>query len=328
MRSIRLALIAALALAWIAPAAAQDAGSEATPPAAQKKPEKKKRDPIYDEKADANAQIAAALAKAKTENRRVLIQWGANWCGWCYRLHDHFEKNKDVRRKLLYEYDLVLVDVGKGDKNLDLAKRYGADFMNKGLPFLTVLDGDGKVLANQETGSLETQDAEKPGHDGKKVLAFLTKHQATYLPAESLLSDALRRAKAEKKSVFLHFGAPWCGWCHRLEDWMTRPEVAAVLSKDFIDVKIDTDRTIGGEQMLEKMTKGVRSGIPWFAFLDADGNVIADSFAGENGGNLGCPYTDEEIDAFAKLLAGVTDRISNAEITKLADDLRRSRKKK
>ena len=44
------------------------------------KPAKK---PLYDESADAKQQIAAALAKAKRENRRVLIQWGGNWCSWC-----------------------------------------------------------------------------------------------------------------------------------------------------------------------------------------------------------------------------------------------------
>src|SRR5262245_41667101 len=51
-----------------------------------------KREPIYDEQADAKAQIGAALTKAKRHNTRVLIMFGGNWCGWCYKLHDVFTK--------------------------------------------------------------------------------------------------------------------------------------------------------------------------------------------------------------------------------------------
>src|SRR5258708_17180935 len=42
---------------------------------------------IYDESADANRQIADAVAQAKRENKRVLLQFGANWCGWCHIQH-------------------------------------------------------------------------------------------------------------------------------------------------------------------------------------------------------------------------------------------------
>lgn len=327
MKATLLALAAVMSLGSVSAAFAQDGAAGGEQPAAEKAPA---RPNIYDEKADARKQIDAALAKAKKENRRVLIQWGANWCGWCHLLHEHMEKEKDVRRKLLYEYDVVLVDIGKWDKNLDLVKQYGANFQDPqagGVPYLTVLDADGSVLANQETGSLESKVDGKNGHDAAKVLAFLTKNQAAYLPAESILSDALRQAKAEDKTVLLHFGAPWCSWCHRLENWLARPEVAAILAKDFVDVKIDTDRTIGGKQMLEKMTKGVQSGIPWFAFLDANGEVVADSFVAA-GQNLGYPYTDEEMAAFAEMLERVSNRISDEEMKALVADLRSTNAKK
>src|SRR5690606_9625154 len=84
-----------------------------SPAAAQKAAQPERSEPVYDESADAEAQIAGALAKAKKENRRVLIQWGANWCGWCNQLHDHMRADPEIRRKLLYEYDLVHVDIGK-----------------------------------------------------------------------------------------------------------------------------------------------------------------------------------------------------------------------
>ena len=77
----------------------------------------------------------------------MLIQWGANWCGWCYLLHDHFKENREVAKKLMYEYDVVLVDIGNdGKKNRDLATEYEAKLA--GVPYLTVLDAKGSVIAN------------------------------------------------------------------------------------------------------------------------------------------------------------------------------------
>ena len=257
---------------------------------------------IYDEKADAREQISAAVAKAMKENRRVLVQWGANWCGWCHLLHNTMKSDRELSRKVLYEYDVVLIDVGRFDKNIELATEFGADLKAHGLPYLTVLDGDGKVIANQDTGSLEKQDSEEAAHDVAKVMEFLTQHQATPLSAESVLATGIAEAKKHDKQVFLHFGAPWCGWCHRLEDWMALESVAPVLGKNFIDVKIDTDRMIGGQDALTEYTGGKPSGIPFFAILDGDGKVVVNSFAMPDGGNVGCPWTDEEKAIFARLL--------------------------
>ena len=287
---------------------------------AEQEPDKPKT--IYDEKADARDQIAEALKRAKKENRRVLIQWGANWCGWCHLLHDTFKKDKDVRRKLLYEYDLVLIDVGQLDKNIDYAMTLGADLKVNGLPYLTVLNADGRPIANQETSSLEAKIDGKPSHDPKAVMSFLTEHQAPYLNAESLLATALKTAQEEDKRVFLHFGAPWCGWCHRLEDWMADEKVAAILGKHFVEVKIDIDRTLRGNEMKDHMTKGQSSGIPWYAFLDAEGKIVVDSTLPENG-NIGYPYTKEEIGTFMKVVQKAARRLSDDDIEQLTKSLRK-----
>lgn len=175
-------------------AAFQQQQEEAAPPA-----------PVYDEAADAAEDIATAIAVAGKENKRVLIQWGANWCGWCKLLHGLFKEDRQIGRKLQYEYEVVYVDVGRFDKNLNLAEQYTADLKGNGIPFLTVLAGDGSVVTNQETGSLE----EGKAHDPAKVLDFLTTHEAEPLKAEELLDDVLKEAGRLKKRVFLTFGAPW-----------------------------------------------------------------------------------------------------------------------
>jgi thiol:disulfide interchange protein len=287
--------------------------STATPPAAAA--------PVYDENADARQQIAAALVKAKKNNQRVLIQWGGNWCGWCIKLNKLCKENPEIAKKLLYEYQVVHVDTGKpAGKNVDLAKSLGAAL--NGFPFLTVLDADGLPLANQETSSLETKEQTTSGigHDPKLVMEFLTKHQTAHPEAQELLEAGLLQAKAENKRVFLHFGAPWCGWCHKLEEWMGRPDVSAILGKDFVDVKIDIDRTIGGSSIVAKYNNGSpKTGLPWIVFLDGHGNAMING----NGpkGNIGFPQEPAEIAHFQAMIAKAARKISESELQTIVNSL-------
>lgn len=270
---------------------------------------------LYPQADDAQARIDAALARAKADNTRVMIQWGDDWCGWCVKLHDLCGKDRAISRKLLYDYEVVLVPVGQFDRNLDIAASYEADFKSNGVPFLTVLDADGTVITNQETGSLEKDGA----HDPAKVMTFLTAHQATPRDAATSLKQALESSKTSGRPVMLHFGAPWCGWCHRLEAWMTEPPVKAILARHLVDCKIDTDRDTGGKAIFEAYTKGESTGIPWFVFLAGDGRTLATSDGPD--GNVGFPSTDGEIGAFTTALKKADPTFTDAEIETLSKSL-------
>jgi thiol:disulfide interchange protein len=146
---------ALLVLGFLSPAIGSDAPLNASRPA------------IYDENADGAKQIADALVVAKQENKRVLLQFGANWCPWCHKLQKLCQTDADIAAKLKEAYVLVLVDVNKGH-NGDIDKKYGNP-TRFGLPVLVILDADGKALVTQDTSKLEAGDH----HDPKKVLAFL-----------------------------------------------------------------------------------------------------------------------------------------------------------
>lgn len=126
---------------------------------------------IYDPKADGAKQIAAALEQARAQGKHVLLDFGANWCPWCRKLHHTFETAPEVRDRLAQDWVVVMIDVNMrhGEKrNYEVNLKYGNP-IHQGLPVLVVLDADGHQLVTRETGALESGDH----HDPAKVAAFL-----------------------------------------------------------------------------------------------------------------------------------------------------------
>ncbi len=128
----------------------------------------------YDPTADAHKEIAHAIKMAQKKDQNILLMFGANWCPWCRALHKLMETDSEINGFLKKNYQVVLVDVGKKDKNLDLNSRYGEP-IKLGLPALVVLDSNGRQLVLQETGALETNNPAVKGHEPKKVMEFLEK---------------------------------------------------------------------------------------------------------------------------------------------------------
>jgi hypothetical protein len=204
-------MLEALCALLIALPSADQASVPAIPaaPTGQVAPAAKPAPPPFDEQADSRALVAKALAAARTENKRVLIQWGTNADEASVLFAQLAKKDKELARKVLYEYEVALVDVGAMDRNQDLAAEYKADLKAGGIPFVTLLDAGGKVLANQALGTYRADVEGRPGFDTKKIAEFLTAHQAEYLKAAELFDAALVRAKREDKMIFLRFSAPW-----------------------------------------------------------------------------------------------------------------------
>jgi thioredoxin 1 len=108
---------------------------------------------IYPRPEQAPADIAAALKSAAAYHKRVLLDFGGNWCTDCHVLDFYF--HDAVNAPLLAaNYVLVHVNVGHFDANADIAARYQVPF-TKGVPAIAVLDGKGTVLYSQKSGEFE-----------------------------------------------------------------------------------------------------------------------------------------------------------------------------
>jgi thiol-disulfide isomerase/thioredoxin len=102
----------------------------------------------YDEAADAHAELDRALARAKAAERRVLVDFGGNWCPDC-RVLGGVLALAPVRRFVDDRYEVVAIDVGRFSKNLDIPRWFGIEL--KGVPTVLVLDGDGRLLNGGHT---------------------------------------------------------------------------------------------------------------------------------------------------------------------------------
>jgi thiol:disulfide interchange protein len=105
------------------------------------------RKQLYPPVEQAESDLRAALILARRQHKRVILDFGGDWCGDCQVLDIYFhrEPNADL---LARNFIKVNVNIGHEDANLDIAHKYGVPV--HGVPALAVLDAQGKVLYAQD----------------------------------------------------------------------------------------------------------------------------------------------------------------------------------
>ncbi len=103
----------------------------------------------YDEAANANAVVAAAKAKARREHKLLLIDLGGNWCADCRILAGTMDL-PEVKAFVDRHYELVTVDVGHFDKNLQIPAHYGITHRLEGVPSLLIVDPRTDALLDKD----------------------------------------------------------------------------------------------------------------------------------------------------------------------------------
>jgi thiol:disulfide interchange protein len=108
---------------------------------------------LYSETSNANADIAAALLQARREHKRILLDFGGNWCGDCQLLDIYYHQSPNAEI-LAKNFILVHVNIGHMDKNVDVAKKYNVP-ITKGVPALAVIDEHGNLLYSEREKEFE-----------------------------------------------------------------------------------------------------------------------------------------------------------------------------
>jgi len=126
----------------------------------------------YDPARNAAADLTETSELAKQSGKRILLQVGGNWCGWCRALDKFIRDTPSVTSALRDGYVIMKVNMSEENRNQEFLGRFPKI---KGYPHIFVLDSDGTLLHSQDTGLLE----EGKSYSEKALLEFLKQWSPT-----------------------------------------------------------------------------------------------------------------------------------------------------
>jgi thioredoxin-related protein len=109
-------------------------------------------------------------------------------------------------------------------------------------------------------------------------MSVIRAQPALYNPgenADSAITAALIKAKAENKFVLLKAGGNWCSWCIKFEKFCKEAqEIDSLIEKNFIIYHLNWSKENVNRPIFKKYGYPQRFGFPVFIILDSNGNRI------------------------------------------------------
>ncbi|MBO6933792.1 MAG: thioredoxin family protein [Deltaproteobacteria bacterium] len=124
--------------------------------------------------AELTAALDAAKASAAANDRRILLDFGADWCPDCREVL-RLSHEPAMAALLAEKYETIVIDVGRFDQHTELLERYGIER----IATLVVLDANGEKVA-QTTLEPITGDAE--GLTGEMLAGWLRNPTENWQP--------------------------------------------------------------------------------------------------------------------------------------------------
>ena len=123
---------------------------------------------IYDPARDPARDLTVAIADARRDGKRILLEIGGNWCGWCREFERFLRTDATLTQELHCAFVVVRVNVSPENSNARFLSAYPKV---PGYPYLFVLDGAGTLLKAVDTDDFLRGES----YDRARLLAFVRK---------------------------------------------------------------------------------------------------------------------------------------------------------
>lgn len=126
----------------------------------------------FDPARNAAADLLDAVAKAQNSGKRIILDVGGEWCGWCVWMDKFFAANAELSKLRDENFVWLKINFSEENENAEFLATYPKIV---GYPHLFVLDENGKFLHSQNTAELE----DGKSYDLKVFMSFLKKWSPT-----------------------------------------------------------------------------------------------------------------------------------------------------
>jgi thiol-disulfide isomerase/thioredoxin len=171
------------------------------------------------------------------------------------------------------------------------------------------------------------------------TIAIFNTSTAQEIPqkADLILNNAFEQAELENKNIFILFHASWCGWCKKMDTSMNTEPLKYFFESNYVIEHLVVQESKKKKHLenpnsakILKKYGGDKSGIPYWLIFDSDGNLLADSkmvknklVLKEEGSNIGCPGTEEEVAALIYKLKSTSD-LTDEQLALIATEFRKN----
>lgn len=108
----------------------------------------------FDPNRNSQADLNSAIEKATKENKRIILDVGGEWCGWCISMDLFFMKNPKLEKLRDKNYVWLKINMSEENENKEFLSKYPEI---EGYPHLFILEKDGTFLHSQGTAELERE---------------------------------------------------------------------------------------------------------------------------------------------------------------------------
>lgn len=229
--------------------------------------------------------FAQALAKAKKENKKLMVDCYTLWCGPCRYMATNIFPNDTLGAYMNEHFVCMKLDMEHGE-----GPERNKTFQVEAYPTFIFFDADGKEMSRFEGMAMQDDfqkrcerilkgEAPISKEDIQKEKQHRVAEKDTIIDegkgvnfikgSEVRFADVLAQAKRENKRVLVDFWATWCHACMQMNKTTFRDtRVGNMMNYAFVNYAVDVDHDADAKELVEKFNI---KAFPTYLILNPDG---------------------------------------------------------